>query len=65
MNQYQMKDPQGFQNLNQLMLNGGNPEKLIRQEMQKINPSEVQNILIQARNLGVPENLLAQIQNMR
>lgn len=65
MNQIKLKDPQNYQNLNQLMNNGGKPEQILQQEIKKRTPQEIQQVLIQAKQLGVPENILAQIQNMQ
>ena len=65
MNQIKMKDPQNYQSLNQLMNSGGSPEQILQQEMKKRTPQEIQQVLIQAKQLGVPENILAQIQNMQ
>ena len=65
MNQIKMKDPQNYQSLNQLMNSGGSPVQILQQEMKKRTPQEIQQVLIQAKQLGVPENILAQIQNMQ
>ena len=60
-----MQNPQMYQQLNNLKNNGANPQALIQQMMSQSNPQQIQGILSQAKMLGVPDNILAQIQNMK
>lgn len=48
-----------------MMANGGNPQNLLRQFVGKSTPEQMQNILTQAKQFGVPDSILAQVQNMR
>jgi hypothetical protein len=36
----------------------------MQQVMGNVNPQQMQNILSQAKNLGVPDDVLQQVQNM-
>lgn len=54
-----------YQQLNNLKNNGANPQALIQQMMAQTNPQQIQRILGQAKMLGVPDDVLAQIQNMQ
>lgn len=40
-----------------------NPQDLIQQMIGQATPQQVQDVFIRAKQLGVPENILAQIQN--
>lgn len=51
--------------INNLMNNNGDPRPLIQQFMGNTSPEEKQKILTQAKQLGVPDNVLSQIQNMK
>ena len=65
MNQLQAKNPQGFQVINQMMNSGGNPKEILQQMMGNTNPEQMQNIIQQAKQFGVPDNILSQLQNMK
>lgn len=65
MNQLKQRNPNGFQFLDQAMKNGGNPQALVQQIMGSATPEQRQNIITQAKNYGVPDNYLAQIQNIK
>lgn len=60
-----VKNPQGYQFVNNLMQNNGNPNAILNQVFGQIKPEVRQNILNQAKGYGVPENILAKIQNMK
>ena len=64
MNQLQSKNPQGYQLARNLMNSNGNPQALLQQVMSNATPSQKENLLKQAKNYGVPDNVLSQIQNM-
>lgn len=59
-----MQNPQMYQQINNLKNNGTNPQALLQQMMAQSNPQQIQGILSQAKQLGVPDSILAQIQNM-
>ena len=65
MNQVRMNNPQVYQQISQLKNSGANPQNLIQQMVNQSNTQQMQEILSQAKSLGVPENILAQIQNMK
>lgn len=60
-----MKNPKGFQTINALMQNNGNPETMIQQMFKNSTAEQRQNILNQAKNYGVPDKLLSQLQNLK
>ena len=60
-----MNNPQMYQQLNNLKNNGTNPQALIQQMVSQASPQQMQSVLSQAKMLGVPDNILAQIQNMK
>ena len=65
MGQMKVKNPQGYQFVNNLMQNNGNPNAILNQLFGQIKPEVRQNILNQAKGYGVPENILAKIQNIK
>lgn len=65
MNQVRMQNPQVYQQVSYLKNNNANPQELIKQMVGQASPQQIQNVLIQAKQLGVPDNVLAQIQNMK
>lgn len=60
-----MKNPKGFQTINALMQNNGNPETMIQQMFKNSTTEQRQNILNQAKNYGCPNELLSKLQNMK
>ena len=50
--------------INNLMKSNGNPMPLVQQFMGNTSPEAKQRILTQAKQLGVPDSVLSQIQNM-
>lgn len=65
MGQLQTKNPQMASQINQAMNNNTNPRNLIKQMMGNSNNNEIQQVLTQAKNFGVPDNILQQIQNLK
>ena len=59
------KNPQGYQLVNNLMQNNGNPETMIQQMFKNSTTEQRQNILNQAKNYGVPTEILAKLQNIK
>ena len=51
--------------INQAIQNNGNPEMMLNQVMNNISPEQKQSLLNQAKNYGVPDNILSKIQNMK
>lgn len=63
--QLQAKNPQMANQISQAMRMGNNPKELVKQMMGNVDNAQVQNVMTQARNLGVPNNILQQMQNMK
>jgi len=61
----QQKNPQGFQTINALMQNKGNPQALLQQIMGNATPEQKENLIKQAKQYGCPDNILSQVQNMK
>lgn len=65
MQRLQGSNPQGYQLVNNLMQNGGNPEGMLKQILSKSSPEQRQQILNQAKSYGAPNDVLSKIQNMK
>lgn len=65
MGQLQTRNPQMASQINQAMNNNANPRNLIKQMIGNSNNDEIQQVLTQAKNFGVPDNILQQIQNIK
>ena len=63
--QLQAKNPQGYQVVNQMTNSNGNPMPLIQQIMGNSKPEMKEQVLSRAKQLGAPDNILSQIQNMK
>lgn len=64
MSQLQSKNPQAYQMINQARNSGANPQDFMKQMMGNVNSQDMQQILTQAKQLGVPDEVLQQVQNM-
>lgn len=65
MNKLQAQNPQGYKTIRELMQSNGDPRSLVKQRMNGMNAEERQNILNGAKQLGAPNEILSQIQNMK
>lgn len=65
MQRLQGKNPQGYQFVNTAMRNGGDPNTILNQMMKNSTPEQKQGLINMAKQYGVPENILKQIQNMK
>lgn len=65
MGQLQTKNPQMASQIRQAMNNGTNPQQLMKQMMGNVDNQQMQQVMTQARNIGVPDNILKQMQNMK
>lgn len=65
MGQLQAKNPQMANQISQAMQSGTNPQALMKQMMSNMNNGQIQQVLTQAKNLGVPDNILRQMQNIK
>lgn len=61
----QSQNPQMFQMLNQAMNSGVNPMQFMKQAMGNVSPQQMQDIMAQAKQLGVPDQVLQQVQNFK
>lgn len=65
MNQMKVKSPQGFQKVNEWMQSNQNPKDIIIQQIKKMTPEQKQAFLNGANNMGVPQNILSELQNLK
>ena len=65
MGQLKNQNPQIYQTIQQAMSNGANPQELMKQMVRNTNPENMQTILTQAKNFGVPDSILGAIQNSK
>ena len=65
MGMLQSRNPQMYKNVNMAMSSGQNPQNLLKQVMGNMKPEEREGLIKQAKNYGVPDNILSQIQNMK
>ena len=65
MGQLQARNPQGFQIINQAMNNGGNPQAMLQQMLGNATPQQREQLFRQAKQYGVPNDILTKIQNMK
>lgn len=65
MNQLQRKNPQGHQAIQSLMNSNGNPQAMLQQLMSNATPEQKEGLLKQAKQYGVPQDILSQVQNMK
>ena len=65
MGQLQSRNPQMANQISQAMNSGVNPKALMKQMMGNMDNTQIQNALNQAKQFGVPDNILNQMQNMR
>ena len=63
--QLEIKNPKGFQSIQGVMSSGGNPEALVKQVLGNMSPEQKENILKQAKQYGVPNEVLSKIQNIK
>jgi len=56
-------NPQGYQMINSLMQNGGNPMGLLQQILGGKTSNQINNFFNQAKSMGFPDELLQQVQN--
>ena len=59
------KNPQMFQNINQAMNSGQDPQALVKQIMGNMNTQQRENVIKQAKDYGCPSDILTQIQNIK
>lgn len=65
MSQLQARNPQMVQMINQARSSGTNPQDFLKQVMSNSSTQDVQNVLLQAQQMGVPESMLREVQNIK
>lgn len=65
MGQLQSRNPQMASQIQQAMNNGTNPQALMKQMMSGANNSQIQQVMTQAKQFGVPDDVLQQMQNIK
>ena len=63
MNQLKIKSPQMFQVVEQARNNNGNPMDMFKQITSNYTPEQMNNLFSRAKQFGVPEETLKQLQN--
>lgn len=63
--QLQSKNPQMFQAVNEAMKSGENPDAFFKQIIGNATPEQRQNLFNQAKTMGVPNDVLNRLQNMK
>lgn len=61
----QKQNPQGYQVVNEAIQNNGNPQSILQQMMSNATPEQKESLFKQARQYGVPNDILSKIQNMK
>ena len=56
-----IKNPQMYQQINQLRQSNGNPSELLKQVIGNYTPEQMNNFINQARMMGFNDSLLNQI----
>lgn len=59
------KDPEGYQAILDAQAKGVSPQQMVKEMMQKVSPEQTSQIMSQAKSLGVPDNIIQQIQNFK
>lgn len=65
MGQLQAQNPQAFQEINQAINSGVNPQQFMKQVMGNATPQQMQQVLQMGKQFGVPDEVLQQVQNMK
>lgn len=65
MGQLQAQNPQKASQISQAMNSGANPNDLLKQMFGNSNNGQVERVMQQAKNMGVPNEILNQIQNFK
>ena len=60
-----VKMPQNFQTINALMQGKNNPQEIVNKIFGRISPEQKQNLLNQCKQYGMPNEMLAKLQNMK
>lgn len=66
MKNLQGRNPQAFNQISNAINSGTNPQDFMQQMMKNgnVTPEQMSNVLNQAKQMGVPNEILSQVQNM-
>ena len=59
------RNPQMFQAINQARTSGADPQALLKQMIGNANSQQIESVMQQAKQLGVPDDVLSQMQNFK
>ena len=65
LNNLKSTNPSGFKTINTLMQNNQNPQAILQQLLTGATKDQKEAFLKQAKQYNVPENILAQLQNLK
>ena len=65
MTQLQNNNPQMASEIKGLLDGTKNPQDIVKQVISGLSPYQKQNVLNQARSMGVPADIIEQVQNMK
>lgn len=65
MGQLQSRSPQMASQISNAMQSGANPQALMKQMVNNVDNSQMQQIMGQLKQFGCPDNILKQLQNTR
>jgi hypothetical protein len=57
--------PRKYQEVNDMMRNKKDPKQWLSQRVRQMTPQEKQAFLNGANNLGAPQNILSELQNLK
>jgi hypothetical protein len=63
--QFKQQNPDIVANVENMMKSGKTPQDLVQEMIGKCSPNQKQNILNQAKSMGVPESILGIVQSMK
>lgn len=63
MSNLEARDPRLASQMRTMMTNGTDPKSVVKQMMSNITPEQTSNILSMAKQYGVPDEILSQMQN--
>lgn len=65
MTQLQNNNPQMASEIKGLLDGTKNPQDIVKQVISGFSPYQKQNVLNQARSMGIPADIIEQVQNMK
>lgn len=65
MTQLQNNNPQMASEIKGLLDGNKNPQDIVKQVISGFSPYQKQNVLNQARSMGIPADIIEQVQNMK